>query len=404
MGTKKSKKTETKKSDVKKSDVKKTESKKSKTKSIPFYYKTRSKSVKRKASQCRIKYMYLRAIGASKKGDTLYLGTNDDAPIVSKEAQIWMICRPAVEKEELQYYYIFDELGRVLTHRICGDSGNVILENVIDLNQTHSRWMIDNVNKTIQPYDNHLLSLDYDPNKKYGILVRRSDFRHNQNQTWQLLDRVGEDKTSQSRARVWEYSKDDIADLFVSYQNSKLLQYAKKLPCYGYVKVDQYSNRIFCYIDVPHWNKYAEKFREKIIQHYDFRDSSSLYYFVNKYYPFIVKHHNLTPKSKMYLATDIYKKGYHISLYQNSKTLVGKKIKFKCVSLNHLVNRSYTKLISAEESQYKFTPDRYHGIAWFFIETDFTPPMTCYNSQMPIPHLSVGLILYEPPKNEITQK
>lgn len=390
MGTKK--RTSSKDKSKSKSKSKSTSKSTTKSKSI---VKSTTKS-KSDGEQCRIKFMYIKGIGASKKGSTVYLGTNDDAPIVVKYAQIWMVCRPFVSKEEIQYYYIFDELGRVLTHRICGDAGNVIIENIIDMNQTHARWIIDNVDKKIHPYDNHLLCLDYDPNKKYGILVRRSNFHYNMNQTWQFLDRAGSSNVSKSRARVWEYGKDDISDLFVSYQNSKLLQYAKKLPAYGYVKVDQYPNRVFCYIDVSHWDKYMDTFRDKIIQHYNFMDSSSLYYFINRFYPFIVKHHNLTPKSKLYLATDIYKKGYHISLYQNSKDLAGKKIKFKCVSLNHLVNRSYNKLITAEESQYNFTPDKYHGIAWFFIETEFTPPMTCYNSQMPIPHLSIGLILYEP--------
>jgi hypothetical protein len=381
-------------------------SKKSGTKSsnlISKYTKstTKTRSVKRRGRQCRIKYMYIVATGASKKSkDLLFLGSNDDAPIVSNEAQIWMICRPAVQKEDPQFYYIFDELGRVLTHRICGDTGNVILENVINMKTNHAKWMIDTFNHKIHPFDNHLLSLDYNPKAKYGILVRRSDSKqfNSFNQTWDFREKINNLTTNfkSDRARVWEYNKEDIDNLFVSYQNSKLLKFARKLPNHGYVKVDQSPGKIFCYIDVSHWDKYADKFREKIIEYYDFADSSSLYYFVEKYYPFIVKYHGLTPKSKLLLATKLYKKGYHISLYQKTKDLVGKKLKFKSTGLNHLVNRSYTKMIGENESQYTFAPDKYYGIAWFFIETDFKSPLTCSNSQMPIPHVSIGLILYEP--------
>lgn len=62
--------------------------------------------------------------------------------------------------------------------------------------------------------------------------------------------------------------------------------------------------------------------------------------------------------------------------------------------MNHLVHRSYSKIL--EEPQYFFTPGKFYGLSWFFIETDFVAPMTCFNSQMPIPHVSIGLILYEP--------
>lgn len=378
-----------------------------KTKSITYSRSTtKTKSIKRKGTECRIKYMYIIGIGASKKDKKpLYLGSNDDAPIMVDTPQIWMICRPLVKKEDPQYYYIFDELGRVLTHRICGDSGNVILENVVDLKFAHARWLIDNVKHKIQPYDNHLLALDYDPTRKYGVIVRRANFHMNFNQTWDFKEKLEHTKSvSKSRSKVLEFNKEDIGDLFVSHQNSKLLKFAKRLPAHGYVKAEISPNRTFCYIDVSHWDKHAEKFREKIIQYYDFMDSSSLYYFINKYYPFIVKHHKLTPKSKLYLATKIYKKGYHISLYQNSKDLAGKKMKFNCVSLNHLVNRSYDKIISEQETQYVFAPNKYYGIAWFFIETEFKSPMTCFNSQMPIPHVSVGLILYEPPSGHTINK
>lgn len=360
--------------------------------------KSKTESIRKKGRNCRVKYLYIVATGASQKTKTsLFLGSNDDAPIVSKEAQIWMVCRPYVNKDEPQYYYIFDELGRILTHRICGDNGNVIIENIINVNSDHAKWLIDNVKHKIYPYGNHLLALDYDPTRKYGIIVRRANFHINHNQIWDFKDKITNTSLSKKdRARVWEFDKNDIEDLFVSYQHSKLLKYAKSLPCYGYVKVEESPKKVFCYIDVSHWDMYADKFREKLIEYYDFADSSSLYYFINKYYPFIAKHHGLTPKSKLYLATNLYKKGYHISLYQNSKTMAGKKMNFKCVGLNHLVNRSYTEIIDSTQSQYAFAPNRYYGIAWFFIETEFKAPMTCFNSQMPIPHVSIGLILYEP--------
>jgi hypothetical protein len=371
---------------------------------------SKTKSIKRRGRQCRIKYMYIVAVEASSKSpQTLFLGSNDDAPIVTHDPQIWMICRPVLKKDEPQYYYIFDELGRILSHRICGDKGNVIMENNIDVKGGHYKWIIDNYKHKIIPYGNHLLCLSHNPKMQYGVTVRRQVVNPNQNpkwvfhQTWDFREKINDliktTMVKSKRARVWEFNQDDIDDIFVSHQKSKLLKFAQSLPNHGHIKVDESAKGIFCYIDMSHWDKYATQFREKIIEHYDFIDGASLYYFINKYYPFIVKHHSLTPKSKLYLATKLYKKGYHISLFKDSQELIGKKIKIKSIGLNHLVHRSYSKLLN--EPQYNFPSDKFYGIAWFFIETDFKPPLTCFNSQMPIPHVSVGLILYEP-SNEST--
>lgn len=362
---------------------------------------TKSSSIRRKGRQCRIKYLYIIATTASQKsGQPQFLGTTDDSPIVSSNPQIWMLCRPAVNADEPQYYYLFDELGRLLSHRTC--KNNVIMENNIDIKNDHARWMIDNYNHKIIPYENHLMALDYLPNAQYGIVLRRQNIKQTQNQSWEfrekISDLVGKIANKSKRARIWDFNEDDIDDLFVSHQKSKLLKYARKLPGYGYVNVNESPEKIFCYLNLSHWDKYASQFREKIIDYYDFVDSSSLYYFINKYYPFIVKHHGLTPKSKLYLSTKIYKQGYHISLYKDSKNLLGKKIKFKCISLNHLVHRSYAKLL--DEPQYNFVQGKYHGLTWFFIETEFKSPMTCSDSSWPIPHVSVGLILYEPSTTE----
>ena len=221
------------------------------------------------------------------------------------------------------------------------------MENNIDVNADNAKWIIDNHNHRIVPFVNHFLAIDYNPNGQYNKIVIR---RHTVNnpkltkfQAWEFRDKLtgltAKNNSRSSRARVWEFTQDDIDDIFVSFQKSKLLKFARKLPNNGIVRVNESPNNIFCYVDMSHWDNYSAKLREKIIEHYDFVDGSSLYYFLNKYYPFIVKHHSLTPKSKLYLATKIYKNGYHISIDKRSVDLVGKKIKFKCTSIHHIMSK-----------------------------------------------------------------
>ena len=360
--------------------------KKSKTKSKSSTSKERNRPL------CRLKYMYISLL--NKKNQ--YLGTNFDAPMIVEKPQIWLVCRPHVGKDNVQFFYILDELGRPLTHRICGIAGKTIVENEINNDCDNQKWIIDNKNHRIIPYSNHLMTLEYKPGTSYTMKVNRWS-ETKQNQKWYFSERSKTDGIT-DRERVRKFSHVDIEDLFVSHQNSKLLRYIQTLPNVGKVKVikkaDNEAYDVFCYIDLKYWEKYDAKLRKRIIQHYDFADSASLYHFINKYYPIVVKHHKLTPDSKLFLATKIYKTGPHISLYKDSRVLEGKEVEFKSVALNHVVCREYEKKLS--EDQFVLPNNKYYGLTWLFVEIGFQSPLTCFNSQMPIPHISVGLILYDP--------
>lgn len=360
---------------------------------------SKSRSTKT-GEKCRIKHICIVSVGASDRNNMpMYLAPSNDAPVITNEKYMWIVMKPQVETDEVNYYYITSTDGRVLANRKCGDKGNVVIEPEINLDNNNSKWIIDIENHTIHPYDNHLLNMEYIPGAMFSLVLKKKQEVVPKLQLWDFKDHTNEIDKEKG-----EFTCDNLDDLFVSHQNSELLQFAKSLPQHGYIKTTYQNDKMFCSIDLSHWDKYAPTFREKIIDYYGFENSSSLYHFLKKYYPFVCDHHALNETSNLYLATKIYNKGQHISLYNQSKYLTGKKVKFNCVSLIHFVYRGYAKLIN--EPQFMIAPNKYYGMAWFTIETSFEAPMTCSNSQAPVPHISIGLILYEaknPPKSIVNQ-
>jgi hypothetical protein len=366
-------------------------------------YKSRSKKsrkTKKKSKtieKCRIKHICIVSVGASERNNMpMYLAPSNDPPIVTHEKYMWIIMKPFIETDEINYYHIVGINGKVLAYRKCGDKGNVVLESEINPENNNAKWIIDTESHTIHPYDNHLLNVEYIPGISFGLILKKKLEYTPKTQLWDFRDQTKDLESPDHDNKVWNYTCEDLKDLFVSHQNSELLQFAKSLPQYGYIKTTYLNDKIFCSIDLSHWDKYAQMFREKIIDYYNFENSTSLYHFIKKYYPFVCDYHALNENSNLYLATRIYKDGNHISLYNQSKYLTGKKVKFNCVSLMHfLYNRGgYMKLIN--EPQFMIAPNKYYGLIWFTIETEFNSPMTCSNSAMPVPHISIGLIVYEP--------